>query len=221
MSVIARARRPPATLARSVSRLATSIAAVLGVLALASCGSEDPAGTTASESSTTTTTTEAAAAASGGCAPVEEVDVELAGQHLEDDFEAADYETNPPAGGDHNPTPIEAGRFYPQPPPLGGSVHLLEHGAVIGWTNGLSKADLKAVEEEFNSVFQDGYYQLAVVENPELEVPFALSAWGALQTCEQVDPAVIRPFVEEWYASPRTAESALACQGQARELPNC
>ena len=203
-----------------MSRLATSIAAVLGVLALAACGNEEPAGTTASESSTTTST-EATVTGSGGCSPVEEVDVELAGQHTDEDFEAADYPTNPPAGGNHNPTPIEAGRFYPEPPPLGESVHLLEHGAVIGWTNGLSKADLKVVEDEFNGVFQDGYYQLAVVENPELEVPFALSAWGAVQTCEQLDPAVIRPFVEEWYASPKTAESGLACQGDARRLPNC
>jgi hypothetical protein len=32
-----------------------------------------------------------------------------------------------------------------------------------------------------------GYYQLATVENPDLDVPFALSAWGALQKCDSVD----------------------------------
>ena len=92
---------------------------------------------------------------------------------------------------------------------------------MIGWTNDLSPSDRKAVEEEFNEVFQDGYYQLAVVENPDLEVPFALSAWGALQTCDEVDVAAIRPFVEEWYASPKTAEGGLACEGGARSCPNC
>ena len=86
----------------------------------------------------------------------------------------------------------QAGTFYTEPPRLGEAVHLLEHGAVIGWTNGLSDADLEAVEEEFNEIFKDGYYQLAVVENPDLEVPFALSAWGALQKCDEVDTAAIR-----------------------------
>ena len=100
-------------------------------------------------------------------------------------------------------------------------MHLLEHGAVIGWTNGLSAARPEAVEDEFNDVFKDGYYQLAVVENPDLDVPFALSAWGALQNCDAVDTSVIRPFVEQWYASPKSAEGGLACQGQARQLPNC
>ena len=87
---------------------------------------------------------------------------------------------------------------------------------MIGWTNGLSRADQEAVEEEFNEVFQDGYYQLAMVENPELEVPFALSAWGALQTCDEVDTAAIRPFVEEWYASPKSAESGARLPGPRR-----
>ena len=145
----------------------------------------------------------------------------LSGQHDDREFTAADYETNPPAGGDHNPTPLQAGTFYTKPPRLGEAVHFLEHGGVIGWTNGLSAADEQAVEDEFSSVFEDGYYQLATVENPDLDVPFALSAWGALQKCDSVDTGVIRPFVEEWYASPKTAEGGLACQGPARSLPNC
>jgi len=200
-----------------MSPVAKSLACLLsaGALALVACGGDDES-PTASESSTTTET-----AASSDCSPIEEVDVELGGLHTEDEYVAADYETNPPSGGDHNPTPLEAARFYPEPPPLGQTVHLLEHGAVIGWTNGLSPEDRKAVEEEFNEVFQDGYYQLAVVENPDLEVPLALSAWGAYQTCDRVDTAAIRSFVEEWYASPKTAEAGFACQGQARSLPNC
>ena len=48
-------------------------------------------------------------------------------------------------------TRLQAGTYYEDPPRLGEAVHLLEHGAVIGWTNDLSKADLKAIEDEFNS----------------------------------------------------------------------
>jgi hypothetical protein len=200
----------------SLARPTLWLALVAIVAVLAACGGGDDSTTTSVSTPTAETTT-----AAGDCDPIEEVDVELTGQHDEREFTAADYETSPPAGGDHNPTPLEAGRFYTEPPALGEAVHLLEHGAVIGWTNELSPEDQKAVEEEFNSIFQDGYYQLAVIENPDMDVPFALSAWGALQTCAAVDTAAIRPFVEEWYASPKTAEGGLACQGQARQLANC
>ena len=188
------------------------------LLVLVACGDGGGDDTTAADSAGTATTTDVAG---GDCDPIEEVDVDLGGTHFDRDFAADDYPTNPPTGGDHNPTPLEAGTFYTEPPRLGEAVHLLEHGAVIGWTNDLSPADQKAVEDEFEAIFQDGYYQLAVVENPDLEVPFALSAWGAMQTCAAVDTEAIRPFVEEWYASPKTAEGGLACQGDARTLPNC
>ncbi len=60
---------------------------------------------------------------------------------------------------------------------------------MIGWTNDLPPADQKAVEEEFNQIFQDGYYQLAVVENPDLDVPFALSAWARCRSAMRSTPA--------------------------------
>jgi hypothetical protein len=183
--------------------------------ALVACGGDDGSG------SGSTAPAAEEATSSGACTEIQEIDVPLAGQHDDREFTAADYETNPPAGGDHNPTPLQAGTFYTTPPRLGEAVHFLEHGGVIGWTNGLGPADQKAVEEEFSDVFRDGYYQLATVENPDLDVPFAVSAWGALQKCDSVDTSVIRPFVEQWYASPKTAEGGLACQGPARRLPNC
>jgi hypothetical protein len=203
-----------------MNRLATLLA-LLAVLALAACGGDDDSDSDEATSATTSPTPTTPTITNGPCSEIEEVEVPLTGQHSADAFTAADYETNPPAGGDHNPTFLEAGTFYTEPPPLGESVHFLEHGAVIGWTNGLSDEDRQAVEDEFNEIFKDGYYQLATVENPDMEVPFALSAWGAVQACEEVDTSVIRPFVEEWYASPKTAEGGLACEGQARKLPNC
>jgi hypothetical protein len=210
-----------------VTRLAAILACLLLVaaLVLVACGGGDDSG---DSSSTSTTASDADlqgdpedGTETASCGPIEDVDVQLGGTHLDKDFTADDYQTNPPTGGDHNSTPLQAGTFYEDPPRLGEAVHLLEHGAVIGWTNDISKADLQSIEEAFNETFQDGYYQLAVVENPDLDVPFALSAWGALQTCDAVDTSAIRPFVEEWYASPKTAEGGLACQGDARTLPNC
>ena len=155
----------------------------------------------------------------GGCDPVEQVEVADEPRHLTKDFTQADYDSNPPAGGDHSRDALATGRFYHEAPPLGETVHALEHGAVIGWTNGLSEGDQEAVENAFNEVFADGYYQLTVIEHSDLEVPFALSAWGAVQRCESVDTAAIRPFVEEHYAS--GPEGTLACEGPAGRLPAC
>jgi len=199
------------------ARLTILLALVALALALGACGGGDDEEPTGGEE----TTAEAGEGETGSCTAVEEVQVEEFGTHRGRDFTAADYETNPPTGGDHNDTPLAAGKFYPRPPRLGEAVHLLEHGAVIGWTNDLEAAEREAIEDEFNEVFQDGYNQLAVVENPELEVPFALSAWGFMQTCEEPDPSVIRPFIEEHYAPPTSGESALACAGEARRLPPC
>lgn len=182
----------------------------LGVLAACGGGDDSPTSTTADP-----------AADPGPCGEIQEIIVESGAVHADLDFTAEDYTTNPPTSGDHNEEVLEPGSFYTRPPRLGEAVHLLEHGAVIGWTNDLERADQKAVEKEFNEIFQDGYYQLAVVEYPELDVPFALSAWGAMQICDEVDTSVIRPFVEEWYASPKTIEGALACDGPARRLPPC
>ena len=194
------------------------VALLVTAFALAACGGGGDGDDSPTEAETT------ASVPDSGCGEIEEVDVPMAGAHSDRDFTADDYSTNPPAGGDHNPNALQAATFYDdasEPAPLGQAVHLLEHGAIIGWTNGLSKPDLKAVEDEFNDIYADGYYQLATVENPDLDVPFALSAWGAVQRCATVDTAAIRPFVEQWYASPKSAESSAACQGGARELANC
>jgi hypothetical protein len=206
-----------------VNRLAACLACLLFVaaLVLVACGGDDSSSTSTTADGVVLQGDPEDGTETASCGPIEDVDVQLGGEHLDKDFTAADYPTNPPTGGDHNPTPLQAGTYYEDPPRLGEAVHLLEHGAVIGWTNDISKADLQKLENEFNDIFQDGYYQLAVVENPDLDVPFALSAWGALQTCDKVDTSAIRPFVEEWYASPKTAEGGLACQGDARTLPNC
>ena len=108
---------------------------------------------------------------------VETFEAESSGTHFDREFTAADYPTVPPTSGDHNPVPIEPG-IYRSPPPLGESVHLLEHGGVIVWTNGLSTDDQKAVERAVRTEAEKGYYQLAVIENPDLEVPFGAQLLG-------------------------------------------
>lgn len=207
------------------------------VLGLVACGGDSGDGTTAATTAATTATdgTDATAAdgadsaepisttpsVSPSCSDVETFDVKPSGEHSDRDFTIADYSTNPPTSGDHNPNPIQTGQFYSSTPPLGEVVHALEHGAVIGWTNGLSADDQQAVEDAFNAEFQKGYYQLAVVEFPDLDGSFAISSWDSLQRCDSPDPAAIADFIENHYAPSTTAEAALACSGKASTLPPC
>ena len=207
-----------------MNRIVLVLTAVIATaLLIAACGdSEEPTSTSASaeeistESEATTETP-----IDGSCSAVETIEVDVGGTHFDKDFAADDYETNPPTSGDHNPNPIQTGRFYDKPARLGESVHALEHGAVIGWTNDLSSDEMSVVEQTFNAVFAKGYFQLAVVENPDLDVPFALSSWGALQKCETADSTAITSFIEERYAPSETAEGGLACAGKASRLPAC
>jgi hypothetical protein len=219
--------------------LLAAVAAMALGFAVSACGgssdsSTDSSSSTASTESSTTesTSTDSTDAAStepasttpstsSACSDVETYDVKPAGTHFDREFTAADYPTSPPIGGDHNPTPIEAGQFYDKPPRLGESVHLLEHGAVIGWTNGLSPEDKKAVQDAFSAEYQKGYYQLAVVENPDMDGGFAMTTWDSLQRCDSIDPAAISSFIEDHYAPSTTAEGALACTGKASRLPAC
>ncbi len=70
-------------------------------------------------------------------------------------------------------------------------------------------------------MYSQGYYQLAVVEFPELDGSFAMSSWDSLQRCETPDKAAIEDFIENHYAPSATAEALLACSGKARSLPAC
>jgi len=212
------------------------------VLALAACGSDSGDETSAAATTPTTATdaaaTDATATATTGagsdsaepisttpsvsdsCSDVETFAVEPSGDHSDRDFTIADYPTNPPTSGDHNPNAIQPGK-YSSPPPLGEAVHLLEHGAVIGWTNGLSAEQQKTVEDAFNVAFQQGHYQIATVELPELDGSFAMSSWDSLQFCDPPDPKAIVDFIENHYAPATTAEAALACTGAAANVPAC
>ena len=208
-------------------------------LALASCGDSGSSGDTTGDTSadttaTDSTSTDAGSAGSGvsaepvsttpsvsdSCSDVETYDVPSSGTHFDKDFTVDDYPTNPPIAGDHNPTPISPG-VYTSGVRLGEAVHLLEHGGVIGWTNGLSEDEQRTVEDAFNKAAGEGYYQLAVVELPDLDGTFALSSWDSLQHCDAPDAAAIEDFIENHYASPTTAEAALACTGKASTLPPC
>lgn len=166
------------------------------------------------------------------CSEVQTVDVPAAAEyHTNKKYTAADYPTNPPAGGPHSNSFLEAPSINPPDPNLGTAVHSLDHGAVILWPG----ADMTTEDEDALMATYEGlaakdpfkpgdkYTQLAIVGNPEQEATFAMTAWGYLQECESVDQATIESFVEQYYASGPEGQ-AVACDSTfspAPKVPAC
>lgn len=113
---------------------------------------------------------------------------------------AVEYETSPPAGGAHNPSPLGAGTLSEplsddpnQPNNVYRAVHSLEHGYVIVWHDGLDEQTRRELETALR-----GERKVIVAPYPPLEEPntIALTSWGQLQYCQEVDTEVIGEFVD-------------------------
>ena len=103
------------------------------------------------------------------------------------------YEVNPPAGGNHLPTPAPAGTYTPQnTPPDGQVVHSMEHGYVIVWY----RPDLAADAQTQVRQVTDKYAKdVLVVPRASLPKPVAATAWGRRLLCDRVEPAALELFV--------------------------
>ena len=87
-----------------------------------------------------------AAAKAAGC-KLDNPEIEGA-THETKDFKAADYKTNPPTSGNHNPDWYEDGIYAPgDTPELGMLVHTLEHGRIdVQYKEGTSADDVAKLE---------------------------------------------------------------------------
>ena len=149
-----------------------------------------------------------------GC-PADLVEVDPDATHV-DEGTTVEYETNPPAGGPHWGSAAEDGVIYG---PIEESgyvleqfVHNMEHGSVVFWTNNLSDAERELAEATVNDIYGQGYYALIMVEYNDMDVPFAMTAWGVLQECESMDETtaqVMQLFTDFFYGS--GAEGFFAC----------
>ena len=106
------------------------------------------------------------------------------------------YQVNPPAGGDHLAAAARGGVYSGTSVPDDGLlVHSLEHGYVIAWHS----SDLPADQlEQLTELEADNDGDVIVAERPGLPVPVAATAWNQRLLCEQVEPAALERFVEEY-----------------------
>jgi hypothetical protein len=106
------------------------------------------------------------------------------------------YKTNPPAFGDHNPTPAADGDYVgqgtPSPEHL---VHSLEHGRVeIEYRPGLPAKDVSQLESVFKEQagkFAPEQYLLLVQNNTSMPYDVAVVAWTHILGCKTYTPKVL------------------------------
>jgi hypothetical protein len=137
------------------------------------------------------------AARAAGCT-LANPEFEGAGHDAEKNFTAADYKTNPPTSGAHDPEWYDDGVYEPGTvPELGKLVHTLEHGRInIQYKKGTpaaTVAQLEALVAEQN----EGYHLLLYENTTGMEPAVAATAWTHSLSCPRMNDKVfdaIRTF---------------------------
>lgn len=106
------------------------------------------------------------------------------------------YTVEPPAGGDHNPSPARGGVYAGTRVPADGLlVHSMEHGYVVVWHQSDLPAEQKAELEAFE---QRNQGDVIVAERPALPVAVAATAWQQRLLCGAVEPAALDRFAAQY-----------------------
>ena len=139
-----------------------------------------------------------ASATAAGCTAIEEHEDE-GNQHVQDGTDV-NYGTLPPTSGSHYGTPATAG-FSSEPIPEEQLVHNLEHGQIVIWYRpDAPESAIDQIEQIVDR--QQGAQQNALVAAPfdgiDDRYTYALSAWGASQSCARVSEAAIDAFRERF-----------------------
>jgi len=112
-------------------------------------------------------------------------------QHEDTTFTAADYETNPPTSGTHNPMPAEDGVYEPgNALDLGMSIHALEHSRIAVQYKPGTPAAVVAKLEAFLAE-SDGYHLLLYENTTGMPYEVAATAWTHSLTCPTYSDKVI------------------------------
>ncbi len=108
------------------------------------------------------------------------------------------YKTNPPTSGPHNPVPADDGIYDAGgSPPVGKTVHALEHGRVeVQWKPGLPPGDVAQLQR---AVFSQNAGRHALLFQNQTAMPYAVAAtaWRQLIGCPRFSPgalAALRDF---------------------------
>lgn len=119
-----------------------------------------------------------------------------------------DYETTPPAGGDHHALWQNCG-VYDEPLSTMNAVHSLEHGAVwITYDPDLQQEQVQKLESLYS---QGSYILVSPYDEAEMPSPIVASAWGNQLELESPDDERLTSFLRTFERSGKVPEPGAAC----------
>jgi hypothetical protein len=137
-----------------------------------------------------------------GCTDIERPP-EASAQHVPEGTRVQ-YSTRPPTSGDHYGEPAGAGFYEPATAsriPEEQFVHNLEHGQIIIWYAPTAPEELRENIQDYIES-QPGEYSITLIGVPYEQVPagsnYTMTAWGAMQSCEQFSAEAIDSFRTEF-----------------------
>jgi hypothetical protein len=109
----------------------------------------------------------------------------------------ANYKTNPPTSGDHNPDPAQDGLYASgNEPPLGNWVHTLEHGRILlQYATNAPAADVTALTKLYEQPVLDSgasYHMVLMRNNTKMPFETAAVSWRHYVGCKDAGPASIK-----------------------------
>lgn len=131
----------------------------------------------------------------------EEVAVASA-EHVAEGSDPGPYASNPPAGGTHYASELEAGFYEENDPaaslayPAGPLVHNLEHGYVIFWYNcAVYGGECAELKQTIRAAMDDaGNTKLIAFPWSDMQVPLAMTSWGRILEFKQIDSDLMVAF---------------------------
>lgn len=199
------------TLRSGVRRSRSLLALALTGVLLTGCSGEDSSGPTQPETDVELPLQQTAdleeAAEAAGC-ELRDVPEEGREHDAEREFQASDYETNPPTSGAHDPQWYEDGIYEPgATPELGMLVHTLEHGRInVQYAQDTPDEVVEQLEAFLGET--DGYHLLLHENTTDMEAQVAATAWTKSVTCPEWNPQALDAL--------RTFRSAYIDQGPER-----
>jgi hypothetical protein len=116
--------------------------------------------------------------------------------HVTKELTAANFKTNPPTSGAHNPNPAQDGVYAAgNEPAIENWVHTLEHGRVLlQYRPGTSAATVGQLQKLYDEDVKgsgNGYHSVLMQNNSKMPFQVAAVAWRHYVGCREFKPASI------------------------------
>jgi hypothetical protein len=123
------------------------------------------------------------------------------------------YDRVPPAGGAHNPTPLNCG-VYDQLVPNENAVHSLEHGAVwITYQPTIAADQIALLRQLVTSNYVGSERYLILSPYSGIPSPIVASAWGAQLGVDLASDSRLADFIRQFAGGGQGGEKGAACTG--------